>query len=165
MKFKLFAVGLAWSAGLAFPVLAAPDSSVSPEATSVASAEQARIEQQAAQLLTENSPVDVVRLIAQENPQNAPLAIQIVHVMAPEVSLESLVSAAFNAAPEVALAIASMALELGLDATLLPELAIAANIDPTIVAEATAAGPATQSPAPQPIIIRRHPRGSGISPS
>ncbi|WP_077333222.1 hypothetical protein [Vibrio ruber] len=159
-------MNILWSAGLAFSVMAAPENgtqtdNVSAVASNTAtSTAQARVGQQVDQLFTANSPLDVVRIMSEESPLDAPLVLQAVYRKAPNVSLEELVLAAFNAAPESALAIASMALDLGLDATLLPGLAITANIDPTTVAQATAAGPATQTP-----IIRRHPRGSGISPS
>jgi hypothetical protein len=165
MKRKGLVVNILWSVGLAFSVMAAPDDGTTQTDTvsaAAASGEQARIGQQVEQLFADHAPLDVVRLMAEENPLDAPMVLQAVYRKAPNVSLESLVLAAFNAAPEAALAIASMALDLGLDATLLPELAIAANIDPTTVAQATAAGPAETQPES---IIRRHPRGSGISPS
>ncbi len=154
-------MNILWSVGLASSVMAAPDNGTTQADTVSAAAvsdQQARIGQQ----LAERAPLDVVRLMAEEAPLDAPMILQAVYRKAPNVSLESLVLTAFQAAPEAALAIASMALDLGLDATLLPELAIAANIDPTTVAQATAAGPAETQPEP---IIRRHSRGSGISPS
>ncbi|ASA56347.1 hypothetical protein [Vibrio gazogenes] len=158
-------MNILWSVGLASSVMAAPDNGTTQADTVSAAAvsdQQARIGQQVAQQLAERAPLDVVRLMAEEAPLDAPMILQAVYRKAPNVSLESLVLTAFQAAPEAALAIASMALDLGLDATLLPELAIAANIDPTTVAQATAAGPAETQPEP---IIRRHSRGSGISPS
>ncbi|KUJ00435.1 hypothetical protein [Vibrio sp. MEBiC08052] len=164
MKRKGFVVHILWSIGLAFSVMAAPENRSQTDTVSaaVSSGEQARVEQRVEQLFAANSPLDVVRIMAEEKPIDAPLVLQAVYRKAPNVSLEDLVLAAFNAAPESALAIASTALDLGLDAILLPGLAIAANIDPTTVAQATAAGPAATQQAP---IIRRHPRGSGISPS
>ncbi|WP_139302107.1 hypothetical protein [Vibrio spartinae] len=157
-------MNILWSVGLTFSVMAAPDNGTQTDTVSAAAApnEQAQVEQRVEQLFAVHSPLDVVAMIAGENPLDAPMVLQAVYRKAPNVSLESLVLAAFNAAPEAALAIASMALDLGLDATLLPQLAITANIDPTTVAQATAAGPAETQQAP---LIRRHPRGSGISPS
>ncbi len=164
MKLKGLTVHILWSVGLASSVMAAPGNGTQANTVLAAASkgEQARIEQRVERLFVTSAPLDVVRIMAEENPLDAPLVLQAVYRKAPNESLEDLVLAAFNAAPEAALAIASMALDLGLDATLLPELAIVANIDPTTVAQATAAGPAPTQQAP---IIRRHLRGSGISPS
>ncbi|MCE0493296.1 hypothetical protein [Vibrio salinus] len=121
----------------------------------------ASVEQQVKTLLKKFQPQEAMSKFASDFPANASEGLRAIYKESSGSDLAALVVAAFQSAPENALSIANVALELGLDPTLLPELALAANIDPTIIAQATAAG----GPLGQQPIINRRVRGSGISQS
>ncbi len=63
------------------------------------------------------------------------------------VEVESLIASAFNADPEQAQAIADLARDFGMQNEDITALAILNNIDPTLIAEAPAAGIATAQTA------------------
>ncbi|MDC0609982.1 hypothetical protein OAP63_04560 [Vibrio sp.] len=157
---KLLAVGIASALTLSMssPLFAA-DSASSANGSVVTSPSQ--IEQQVAQLLNSSKPVDAMTSFALADPTNVAEGMKAIYLSVPDTDLAALVTAAFQAAPNRALPIANMALELGLDPALLPELALASNIDPTIIAQASAAG----GDATGTLNINRRNRGSGISPS
>lgn len=120
------------------PVFAA--GSVSNTDSESVSQSAGSVQDQVTELLKGFSPADAMTSFALVDPARADEGLEAVYTSAPDSNLADLVVAAFVAAPNRALAIASMAIKLGLDPALLPEFALTANIDPTAVSVAAAAG-------------------------